>query len=58
MQLVMQMELIIYILKKGNKTFDELVTELNNGIIIDEAYGFHSGVDKKLEIYQFKLKVY
>ena len=45
-------------IEKGNKTFDELVTELNNGIIIDEAYGFHAGVDKKLEIYQFKLKVY
>ena len=34
-------------IEKGNKTFDELVTELNNGIIIDEAYGFHAGVDKK-----------
>ena len=34
-------------IEKGNKTFDELVTELYNGIIIDEAYGFHAGVDKK-----------
>ena len=34
-------------IEKGNKTFDELVKELSNGIIIDEAYGFHAGVDKK-----------
>lgn len=34
-------------IKSGNKSFDELVKELNNGIIIDEAFGFHSGVDKK-----------
>ena len=31
----------------GNKSFDELVKDLDNGIIIDEAVGFHSGVDKK-----------
>lgn len=31
----------------GNKSFDELVKDLDNGIIIDEAFGFHSGVDKK-----------
>lgn len=34
-------------IEKGNKIFDELVKELYNGIIIDEAYGFHAGVDKK-----------
>lgn len=33
--------------KCGNKSFDELVKDLDNGIIIDEAVGFHSGVDKK-----------
>lgn len=33
--------------KCGNKSFDELVKDLDNGIIIDEAFGFHSGVDKK-----------
>lgn len=31
----------------GNKSFDELVKLLDTGIIIDEAYGFHAGVDKK-----------
>lgn len=31
----------------GNKSFDELIKDLDNGIIIDEAVGFHSGVDKK-----------
>lgn len=34
-------------IKCGNKSFDELVKDLDNGIIIDEAVGFHSGVDKK-----------
>lgn len=34
-------------IKCGNKSFDELVKDLDNGIIIDEAFGFHSGVDKK-----------
>ena len=34
-------------IEKGNKSFDELVKELDNGVIIDEAYGFHAGVDKK-----------
>ena len=24
-----------------------MIKKLNNGIIIDEAYGFHAGVDKK-----------
>lgn len=31
----------------GKKSFDELIKLLDNGIIIDEAYGFHAGVDKK-----------
>ena len=34
-------------IEKGNKSFSELVSMLNNGIIIDEAFGFHAGVDKK-----------
>ena len=34
-------------IEKGNKSFDDLVKELDNGVIIDEAYGFHAGVDKK-----------
>lgn len=34
-------------IEPGNKTFSELVKLLNDGIIIDEAVGFHSGVDKK-----------
>ena len=31
----------------GNKSYEELIKELDNGIIIDEAFGFHSGVDLK-----------
>lgn len=31
----------------GDYNFDELVEKMENGIIIDEAYGFHSGVDIK-----------
>lgn len=34
-------------IKKGNKSFDELIKILDTGIIIDEAFGFHSGVDTK-----------
>lgn len=31
----------------GNKSYEELIKELNNGIIIDEAMGLHSGIDVK-----------
>ena len=31
----------------GNNTYDELIKELDNGIIIDEAMGLHSGIDVK-----------
>lgn len=31
----------------GNTSSDDLIKLLDNGIIIDEAFGFHSGVDKK-----------
>ena len=31
----------------GNTTYKELIKELNNGIIIDEAMGLHSGIDVK-----------
>ena len=31
----------------GNKTYKELIKELDNGIIIDEAMGLHSGIDVK-----------
>ena len=31
----------------GNKSYEELIKDLENGIIIDEAFGFHSGVDTK-----------
>lgn len=31
----------------GTTTYEEMIKKLNNGIIIDEAYGFHAGVDKK-----------
>ena len=31
----------------GDKSFNELIKLLDNGIIVDEAYGFHAGVDKK-----------
>ncbi len=33
-------------IESGQKDYLELVKELKNGIIIDEAYGFHAGVDK------------
>ena len=29
----------------GKKSFDDLVSELNNGIIIDEVIGLHAGID-------------
>ena len=31
----------------GNTTYKELIKELDNGIIIDEAMGLHSGIDVK-----------
>ena len=31
----------------GNTTYKELIKELDNGIIIDEAMGIHSGIDVK-----------
>lgn len=34
-------------IKPGKSTFNELVSELGNGIIIDEVYGLHSGIDIK-----------
>ena len=34
----------------GNNSYEELVKKLDNGVIIDEAYGFHAGVDKKTGI--------
>lgn len=33
--------------KPGNIKYNELVKELNNGIIIDEVQGIHAGTDKK-----------
>lgn len=34
-------------IEPGTTTYEEMIKKLNNGIIIDEAYGFHAGVDKK-----------
>lgn len=34
-------------IEPGNKSFNDLIKLLDNGIIIDEAFGFHCGVDKK-----------
>ena len=34
----------------GNNSYEELVKKLDNGVIIDEAYGFHAGVDTKTGI--------
>lgn len=34
-------------IKPGNTSYDELIKELNNGIIIDDLIGFHAGVDFK-----------
>ena len=34
-------------IEPGVSSYEELIKKLNNGIIIDEAYGFHAGVDKK-----------
>ncbi len=31
--------------KPGSKSYDNLVSELKDGIIIDEGFGFHTGVD-------------
>ena len=36
----------LYIVK-GNNSYDELVKNLEDGIIIDELYGLHSGIDIK-----------
>lgn len=35
------------ILKPGCTSYNELVKKLDNGIIIDEVWGLHSGIDKK-----------
>ena len=34
----------------GNNSYEELIKKLDNGVIIDEAYGFHAGVDTKTGI--------
>lgn len=34
-------------IEPGNTSYESLIQELNSGIIIDESYGFHSGVDVK-----------
>lgn len=34
-------------IKEKDSSFDQLVNKMQNGIIIDEAFGFHSGVDTK-----------
>ena len=34
-------------IKSGDNSEQELIQKLNNGIIIDEIYGLHSGIDKK-----------
>lgn len=34
-------------IKPGNKSLDDLINEMQDGIIIDEVFGLHSGVDIK-----------
>lgn len=34
-------------IESGDNSFDTLVKNLSNGIIIDEIFGMHSGIDKK-----------
>ena len=34
-------------IKPGKKTFDELLLNMHDGIIIDEVYGTHAGINQK-----------
>lgn len=34
-----------FYIKPGNNSYEEMIEKLNDGIIIDDAYGLHSGID-------------
>ncbi len=42
----------------GNNSFNDLLKELNNGIVISEVYGLHSGVDTKSGIISIQASGY